>query len=98
MELTKVVHCKKGPYDVYVGRPSDWGNPFSIGKDGTREQVIEKYEAWLLEQPELLNRLHELKGKVLACWCKPLHCHGDVLAKFADFGIYRKKPSTNGKH
>ena len=43
----KVVHCKKEPYDIYIGRPSKWGNPFSIGKDGTREEVIEKYREWI---------------------------------------------------
>lgn len=82
--MTKVVHCKKEPFDVYIGRPSKWGNPFQIGKDGTREQVIRKYETWLLSQPQLLNELRELEGKVLACWCKPKACHGDVLVKYAE--------------
>ena len=36
----KVVHCKKSMYDVYIGRPSKWSNPFKIGEDGTREEVI----------------------------------------------------------
>ena len=30
--------------DVYIGRPSIWGNPFVIGKDGSRNQVINKYK------------------------------------------------------
>ena len=80
----KVVHCKKEKYDVYIGRPSKWGNPFSIGKDGTRKEVIEKYEKWILKQPHLLEDLHELKGKTLGCWCKPKACHGDVLLKLAN--------------
>jgi hypothetical protein len=75
----KVVHCKKEPFDIYIGRPSKWGNPFVIGKDGTREEVIEKYKEWILKQPELLASLHELQGKVLGCWCAPFSCHGDVL-------------------
>ena len=49
-----VVHCKKEKYDVYIGRAvprsglkaSVWGNPFVIGKDGTREEVMVKYRAW----------------------------------------------------
>ena len=45
-ENTKVVHCTRGTHDVYIGRPSKWGNPFVIGKDGTREQVIRKYRNW----------------------------------------------------
>jgi hypothetical protein len=32
--MTKVVHCKKEKYDIYIGRPSKWGNPFVISKDG----------------------------------------------------------------
>lgn len=75
----KVVHCKHEDYDVYIGRPSKWGNPFEIGKDGTRSEVIKKYEDWIKSQPELLNNLNDLKGKTLGCWCHPKPCHGDVL-------------------
>lgn len=79
-----VVHCKKSSYDVYVGRPSKWGNPFEIGKDGTREQVIAKYREYILSSPHLLRALPELKGKVLACWCSPKPCHADVLVEMAN--------------
>jgi len=75
----RVVHCKRAPYDVYIGRPSKWGNPFIIGRDGTRAQVIAEYRAWLLKQPALLASLAELDGRVLGCWCAPQACHGDVL-------------------
>jgi len=81
---TKVVHCKKAAYDVYIGRPSKWGNPFKIGKDGTRNDVIAKYEAYIRGRKDLMEALYELKGKTLGCWCKPLACHGDVLAKLAE--------------
>ena len=91
--MTKVVHCKKEAYDVYIGRPSKWGNPYSH-KPGTkaeiqvatREEAITKYREWILNKPELLAALHELRGKVLGCWCKPAACHGDVLAELADKG------------
>lgn len=80
-----VVHCKKERYDIYIGRPSRWGNPFQIGPDGTREQVVEKYRIWLYEQvldKEIsLQELAELEGKILGCWCAPAACHGDVLVK-----------------
>ena len=79
----KVVHCKRKPFDVYIGRPSKWGNPFVIGKDGTRDHVIAKYEAWLRTRPELTAALPELHGKVLGCWCSPLPCHGDVLVRLS---------------
>jgi hypothetical protein len=79
-----VVHCKRAAHDVYIGRPSKWGNPFVIGCDGTRDDVIARYEAWLLEQPELVAALPELAGKTLGCWCAPRACHGDVLARLAN--------------
>jgi hypothetical protein len=81
---TRVVHCKREAYDVYIGRPSKWGNPFTIGKDGTREQVIAKYREWLKSQPALMAALPELRGKILGCWCAPHPCHGDVLAELAN--------------
>ncbi len=90
---TRVVHCKRSTYDVYIGRPSDWGNPFSHKpgtlakfKVATREEAVEAYRKWILNKPELLARLDELRGKVLACWCKPLACHGDILAELCDGG------------
>lgn len=80
-----VVHCKRDPFDVYIGRPSKWGNPFEIGKDGTREEVITKYRTWILTQPALLRDLPELRGKVLGCWCFPRACHGDVLVNLCSY-------------
>lgn len=83
--MRQVVHCKRSAYDVYIGRPTVWGNPFTIGKDGTRAEVIEKYQAWLQARPALIDKAKaELKGKVLACWCSPLPCHGDILAQVSN--------------
>lgn len=84
MMTTKVVHCKKEPYDVYIGRPSKWGNPYQIGPHGSREMVIERYRTYILTNTRLLADLNELKGKTLGCWCHPQGCHGDVLAELAD--------------
>jgi hypothetical protein len=56
---------------VYVGRPSKWGNPFAIGHDGTRDEVIAKYRAWIVRQPSLMGALHELRGKDLVCCARP---------------------------
>jgi hypothetical protein len=70
---------------------SKWANPFEIGRDGRREEVIAKYEAWLfgrLQVPGLappdMAALPELRGQDLACWCVPLPCHGDVLLRLAN--------------
>jgi hypothetical protein len=79
-----VVHCKRATFDVYIGRPSKWGNPFVIGRDGTRAEVVAQYRRWLLTQADLLAALPELKGRTLGCWCAPHACHGDVLAELAN--------------
>lgn len=73
---------------VYIGRPSPWGNPFVIGPDGTREEVIWKFQEYLLNNRELLARVRqELKGKDLVCFCAPEACHGDVLLYFANIEV-----------
>jgi len=91
-----VVHCKIDAHDIYIGRPTIWGNPFSH-KEGTKaqfkvntvEEAVTKYREWILTQPNLLKQLPMLKGKVLGCWCKTKKnpnalCHGDVLAELAN--------------
>lgn len=84
--ITKVVHCKKEKYDVYIGRPTYFGNPFEIGIDGDRKEVIEKYKDWFTMQIKtnyiFRTQLENLRGKTLGCWCKPLPCHGDVIADY----------------
>jgi hypothetical protein len=65
---------------TYIGRPSKWGNPFVIGRDGSREEVIAKYEEYARNR-FTIEDLAELAGKDLLCWCAPLPCHGDVLIK-----------------
>lgn len=88
--MTNVVHCSKKNYDVYIGRPGFWGNPFEIGKDGNREEVLKKFRHWLLtsdEAEEQREKIKTLRGKTLGCWCKPLPCHGDILAEYADEGL-----------
>ena len=86
--MCKVLNSKRldgvPPGAVYIGRPTMWGNPFVIGKDGSRDEVIAKYEAWLRANPKLMARLHELVGKDLVCWCAPSRCHGDVLVRLAN--------------
>lgn len=84
--MPHVLHCRHAegyPY-VYIGRPSVWGNPFVIGVDGNRAQVLRKYRIYLLGSPTLLAQLSELRGKNLGCWCKPRPCHGDILLELAN--------------
>jgi hypothetical protein len=78
------VHCKRERHHVYIGRPSKWGNPFVLGRDGDRAEVIALYERWLCANEALMADLGELRGKVLGCWCAPRPCHGDVLVRLAN--------------
>jgi len=92
--MTKAVYCKKEPYDVLIDRSTSFGNPFQIGRDGNRADVIRKHQEWLLNPQHIMidaysnkwvrENVHKLKGKVLGCWCKPKGCHGDFLAFLAE--------------
>lgn len=75
------------PNAVYVGRPTPFGNPFAIGQDGTRDEVVSKYMSWLFASEQKLLRAaarNQLRGHDLVCWCAPLRCHADVLAEFVN--------------
>jgi hypothetical protein len=82
---TDVVNLKSDPYDIDITRRGIYGNPYIIGEDGTREEVVEKYKGYLdrrlAHQPDFLL---PLKNKRLGCVCKPLLCHGDVIVSRLD--------------
>ena len=89
--LNKRIHGQPAG-SIYVGRPSPWGNPFSH-KTGTlaqfqvatRDEAVDRYEAWLRAQPALMARARqELAGKDLVCWCAPARCHAQVLIQVAN--------------
>lgn len=95
-ELTKkyglnIINCaaaakqaqKEGRF-VNVMRPSKWGNPFVIGRDGTRTEVLEKYRTYILGRPDLVAALPELKEKILGCCCLPMPCHVEILVELAN--------------
>ena len=94
--MTRVVNRRRDLFDVYIGRPSPFGNPFSHKpftmaqyRVSSREEAIARFREWFLAQPELVARARrELKGKVLGCWCKPAACHGDVIAEIIDVSGY----------
>ena len=92
MKTNVVNRHHKVRYDVYIGRGSDYGNPYVIGTDGDRDEVINKYRDYFYKriesEPEFKLRVEELKGKTLACFCKPKACHGDVIIDYlSDGGI-----------
>ncbi len=86
--MARVLHLRNAPPDaIRIDRRTRWGNPFRIGPDGTREDVISKYRDHLwnnIRAGEISkDDLAELHGKNLACHCAPQPCHGDVLASAA---------------
>lgn len=60
---------------VYIGRGSPWGNPFKVGIDGNRDEVINRFRVEILPNLDL----RPLHGKDLVCFCAPKKCHGDVI-------------------
>jgi len=70
---------------VYIGRPGRYGNPFVIGQEGDRKEVIKLYRSYLKDNI-ILQRdiLQNLKEKTLVCYCKPEACHGDVIIEFLE--------------
>lgn len=80
----KLVNVSKtNQYDVYIGRGTKWGNPFIIGRDGTREEVIAKHAHWIEHGKGrvLIPYLDELRDKILGCHCHPRSCHGHTLLR-----------------
>jgi len=101
----KVVHCKKEAYDIYIGRPSKWGNPYTHLMDTknkalfvypSREAAIEAYRKRLIEHIKTeqvsLEELASLHNKILGCWCAPKACHGDVLIKASAWAYKQLNP------
>lgn len=93
MTETRVVNMSRAKFDLRIDRRTNLGNPFHIGRDGTRVEVIEKHmQLWRAHLQQLATRewalssLKMMKGKRLGCHCKPLACHGDnyvqLIAEF----------------
>jgi hypothetical protein len=84
---------------TYVGRKnlrfgipaSRWGNPYCLGRDGTRENLVMHYKVHIFYEPELLGLVHILKGRTLACWCAPKLCHGEILIRLAEAAFEMKE-------
>lgn len=95
-----VVNKYKSEYDVYIGRGSVWGNPYTHIKDRntkaefiveTREESIEKYREFIYNKISTgeisMDDLRSLVGKRLGCFCKPKSCHGDILVEIVSIII-----------
>ena len=83
--MTTVVNKYKNKFDVYIGRGSPYGNPYTVKEHG-RDKCIELYREYFYKTIQnklwFYNKVLELKGKVLGCFCKPKDCHGDIIAEY----------------
>jgi hypothetical protein len=84
---------KENPQYVYIGRSGRgmdgyFGNPFPLREGETRGATLERYRFWLEQKMEADNeyreRVMELRGKTLVCFCAPQPCHGDILSSIAN--------------
>lgn len=78
-----IENSETGIKERFPKHSSPFHNPYKIGKDGTRNEVLDKYREYIVKklnvEPTLVNSLMELRGKNLGCWCHPEPCHGDIL-------------------
>ena len=85
-KIMTVVNLYKSNYDVYIGRPTLFGNPYIVGKHGERGQCVEFFKEYfyarLASDAEFREAVDSLRGKVLGCYCKPQACHGDVIEEY----------------
>lgn len=98
--LALVVHCKRDPYDIYIGRPGPWGNGWSHLEVRGTIKVADRATAIALHKRDLWERiasgeltvdqLAALHGKTLGCWCDPQPCHGHTLAAAASWAHWRR--------
>ena len=91
--MTTVINIRGQRHQNFtrIDRLSIFGNPFKIGRDGTREEVIEKYRRYFYDRIKTDKKfrwaVEALKDCVLGCWCKPLACHGDILVEFIESNV-----------
>ena len=69
--------------NVYVGRPSRWGNPHKFNQNNSRQEVVDLFREYALENKTIVESIGELRGKNLGCWCAPSLCHAEVLHQLA---------------
>lgn len=95
IQRKRVKGWRMPPNTINVTRPSKYGNPFVVGRDGTAAECKEKYrkliETNIWSTPNRLDIQKELRGKNLACWCRlydknglRVPCHADVLLEIAN--------------
>lgn len=74
--------AEAGDLFVRIDRKTEWGNPFEMPGDGSRDEVCDLFETrYLPFKRGLLKKIPALRGRVLGCWCHPEPCHGHTIAR-----------------
>jgi hypothetical protein len=92
---TRVGHCKRESYDIYIGRPSILGNPFTTKaksiakvKVDTKDESLASFEEYardrITKDPAFKKAILDCKDKTLGCWCAPRACHGHIIARLVE--------------
>lgn len=89
IQLSRRAGWRKPPNCVVVARPTCWGNPFVVGKDGDAAECVRRFSTEIHHPNSRLGftpaEVEQLRGKDLACWCKQgAPCHADVLIEIAN--------------
>ena len=87
----RVTNIKKDFFDVYIGRPTVFDNPFFIGINGNRDAVCDQYKRYfwdkINEDQSFREQVMMLKGKTLGCFCHPKRCHGETIVAWFEAGM-----------
>src|SRR5579872_5242311 len=99
MSKTRLINIHhKVPYTRYIGRGSDYGNPFShlegtkaLYKVETRDEALTRYREWFESHCDIKKAYDDLYGETLGCFCCPkdgfgdkLLCHGQILIELIE--------------
>lgn len=89
--FTTVVNIKNSSYDQYIGRAGHgqdgyFGNPYRLNAEMNPGDTLNRYRKYFYDRlkndPEFKDKVLNLKGKVLGCFCKPNECHGYIIAEY----------------
>ena len=108
IQMRRTAGWRKPANARYVGRPTDWGNPWRVGGQAhgatDAPTAVARYRRALLAGElkdrsgvPLVERLQELRGHDLACWCDLTQpCHADVLLHYANADVELPVPLPRG--
>ena len=105
--MIKIINLRNSkpanPYDVYIDRRGDVGNPIFMEGEETRDLVCDQYNirfnhmikaknSPFYKEIKLFLDIYEEYGKLnLFCWCAPKRCHGEKIKKWIEENYNKEK-------